>query len=226
MTDIAHEAGLVAASVIESPVGIADIVTMTTHKTLRAARGAIILAQEEIIKKVNRALLPGLQGGPFNNNIAGIAVGLNEALQPEFHKYAEQVIQNRAALEKAFIENGFTLVAGGGDKHLLLIDLRPLGLDGKTAAEKLAEAGIITNMNSIPWDNAPPTRPSGLRVGTPLLTTQGADANDMREIAGMFAEVLKNVSETAGAAEEVRTKVGNLMQRLRERRGAAFEVAA
>lgn len=207
LADVAHEAGLIAGGALTSPVGIADIVTMTTHKTLRSARGAIILADKDIIKKVNRAILPGLQGGPFNNNIAGIAVGLQEAMQPEFKQYAAQVIANAQALATALSEQGFHVVSGGTDKHLVLIDLRNMNITGKEASQRLAAADIITNMNTIPWDDQPPTNPSGLRLGTPLITTLGAKPEHMAEIARLIHSVVLE-NETA---EIVKTKVAALI---------------
>jgi glycine hydroxymethyltransferase len=194
LADIAHEAGLVAAGVLDSPVGVADIVTMTTHKTLRAARGAIILAPQDIIKKVNKAILPGLQGGPFNNNIAGIAVGLREAMQPEFKDYARQVLKNAQVLAAELLKHGFKLITGGTDKHLVLIDVTPLGMSGKEAAEKLERAGIIVNMNTIPGETRPPSNPSGIRLGTPLVTTQGLREDDMTDIAKQIKTVLLSSS--------------------------------
>jgi glycine hydroxymethyltransferase len=193
LADIAHEAGLVAAGVLDSPVGVADIVTMTTHKTLRAARGAIILAPQDIIKKVNKAILPGLQGGPFNNNIAGIAVGLREAMQPEFKDYARQVLKNAHVLAAELLKHGFKLITGGTDKHLVLIDVTPLGMSGKEAAEKLERAGIIVNMNTIPGETRPPSNPSGIRLGTPLVTTQGMREDDMKDIAKKIASILVHI---------------------------------
>lgn len=193
MADIAHEAGLVAAGVLPSPVGIADIVTMTTHKTLRAARGAIILAHQDIIKKVNKAILPGLQGGPFNNNIAGIAVGLQEALQPEFKQYAQQVITNAQALGEELIKYDFNLVSGGTDKHLLLVDLSNKGIYGKYTARALALADIIVNMNTMPGEKRAPSDPSAIRLGTPFVTTLGLKEEDMKQIAKLINDVV-NVS--------------------------------
>lgn len=190
MADIAHEAGLVAAGVLPSPVGIADIVTMTTHKTLRAARGAIILAHQDIIKKVNKAILPGLQGGPFNNNIAGIAVGLGEALQPEFKEYAQQVVKNAQVLAEELIKYDFNLVSGGTDKHLILIDLTNKGVFGKYTARALALAGIVVNMNTMPGEKRAPSDPSAIRIGTPFVTTLGLKEQDMREIAKLISEVV------------------------------------
>ena len=193
MADIAHEAGLVAAGVVDSPVGIADIVTMTTHKTLRCARGAIILASSEIIKKVNRAVLPGLQGGPFNNNIAGICVGLGEALKPEFKKYAEQILTNTRVLGEELTKLGFDLVSGGSDKHLLLIDMSNKGIFGKYTAKALNIAGIVVNMNTMPGETRPPSDPSAIRLGTPWITTRGMKEDEMKKIAELINQVVEEV---------------------------------
>lgn len=190
LADIAHESGLVASGSLPSPVDIADIVTMTTHKSLRAARGALILANQEIIKKVNRAILPGLQGGPFNNNIAGIAVGLQEALQPSFKDYTDQIIKNAQTLAEALQNKGYKVVSNGTDKHLVLVNTVSKGITGKQAAKALAAAGIICNMNTIPWDERTPRDPSGIRLGTPWITTQGAGEADMRNIAEFIDQTL------------------------------------
>ncbi len=190
MADIAHEAGLIAAGVLPSPVGIADIVTMTTHKTLRAARGAIILAHSEIIRKVNKSILPGLQGGPFNNNIAGIAIGLEEATKPEFRNYAQNIITNAKALADAMQAEGFHLVSGGTDKHLILTDLTNFGVSGKYAAKAMSACDIIVNMNTMPGETRTPSDPSAIRLGTPFVTTLGLQAPDMIQIAQMAKKVI------------------------------------
>jgi len=173
LADIAHEAGLIAAGVNKSPVGIADVVTMTTHKTLRSGRGALILAQEEIIKKINRAILPGLQGGPFNHSIAGICVGLGEALKPEFKEYAQQVLNNAKFLCEELKKYDFNIVSEGTDKHLILINLTNKPILGKKFARALDYAGIIANMNTMPQEKNSPANPSALRIGTPWVTTRG-----------------------------------------------------
>lgn len=190
MADIAHEAGLIAAGVIPSPIGIADVVTMTTHKTLRSGRGAIILAHKDLIQKINRAVLPGLQGGPHNHNIAGICVGLGEALKPEFKRYALQVITNAQSLAEELKKHNFNVVSGGVDKHLLLIDLTNMPLLGKKFARALDYAGIVANANPIPQDVRGPADPSGLRVGTPWLTTRGMKEPEMKQIASWINEVM------------------------------------
>ena len=191
MADIAHEAGLVAGGAFPSPVGIADVVTMTTHKTLRSGRGAIILAKKELIEKINRAILPGLQGGPHNHNIAGIAVGLGEAIKPTFKKYAKQVVANAQALGKALQDQGFKLVTDGTDKHLLLIDLSHEPLLGRPFARVLALAGITANYSTMPWDSRPPRNPSALRLGTPVLTTRGMKEKEMVKIAEWIREAMR-----------------------------------
>lgn len=183
MADIAHEAGLIAADVIPSPIGIADIVTLTTHKTLRSGRGAIILAHEDLIKKINLAVLPGLQGGPHYHNIAGICVGLGEALKIEYKRYARNVLGNAQALAKELEKLGFELVSGGTDKHLLLINLTNKPILGRAFARVLATAGIVANFNTMPQETRSPADPSALRLGTPWLTTRGMKTKEMKQIA-------------------------------------------
>ncbi len=195
MADIAHEAGLVAAGVVPSPVGIADVVTMTTHKTLRAGRGAIILASKDMIKKINRAVLPGLQGGPHNHNIAGICVGLGEALRPGFKTYAAGVVKNAQVLAEELKNHAFSIVSGGTDKHLVLIDLSDKPLLGKKFARALNYAGIVANANSVPQETRGPADPSGLRLGTPWLTTRGMKETEMKRIAAWIAEVMTIASQ-------------------------------
>jgi glycine hydroxymethyltransferase len=180
----------VAAGVVNSPVGIADIVTMTTHKTLRSGRGAIILARAELIKKINRAILPGMQGGPHNHNIAGITVGLGEALQPAFKRYAKQVVANAQALAAALLKYDFKLVSGGTDKHLLLIDLTNKPLLGRKFARALRYAGLVTNFNTMPQETRSPADPSALRIGTPWVTTRGMGKTEMKQIASWLNEVM------------------------------------
>lgn len=191
LADIAHEAGLIAAGVNSSPVGIADVVTMTTHKTLRCNRGAMILAREDLMKKINRAIFPGLQGGPHNHSIAGIAVGLKEAMQPEFKSYAKQVVKNAKQIAKSLEGFGFDIVSGGTDKHLVLIDLTNKGVFGKKFARALDFAGIVTNMNTMPQEKRSPADPSALRLGTPWLTTRGMKESEMKMIAGWMNQVME-----------------------------------
>lgn len=195
MADIAHEAGLVSAGVLNSPVGIADIVTMTTHKTLRCTRGSIVLAKKDLIERINKAVLPGLQGGPHNHNIAGIAVGLGEALQPSFKEYAQQVVENAKFLADELTSLGFDLVTGGTDKHLILIDLTNKGVFGKKTARALDYAGIVANMNTMPQETRSPADPSALRLGTPIVTTRGMKEKEMKQIAGWINEVVESAQK-------------------------------
>ncbi|MBP9758527.1 serine hydroxymethyltransferase [Candidatus Dojkabacteria bacterium] len=195
MADIAHEAGLIGAGVLNSPVGFADVVTLTTHKTLRSGRGAIIMAKQDLIKKINRGVLPGLQGGPFNNNIAGIAVGLGEALKPEFKKYAKQVIKNAQTLAEELTKFGFTIVSGGTDKHLVLVNMTNKGIYGKKTAKALNEAGIVLNMNTMPGETRVPADPSAIRMGSPLLTTRGMKEKEMIVIAGYINTVVEEIKQ-------------------------------
>lgn len=222
MADIAHEAGLVAADVIPSPVGVADIVTMTTHKTLRAGRGAIVLAEKELIRKINKAVLPGLQGGPHNHNIAGICVGLGEALTPEFRDYAQRVVRNAKCLAGELKARGFQLVSGGTDKHLLLIDLTDgEPLLGRKLARALDYAGMVVNFNTMPQETRSPADPSALRLGTPWVTTRGMAEEEMGHIAAWMAEVVKVVSPWGGRDFE---EFERLVSRSVEIRRIAVEV--
>lgn len=191
MADIAHEAGLIASGVNASPVGIADVITFTTHKTLRCNRGAIIMANEKLIKKINKAIIPGLQGGPHNHSIAGITVGLKEAMQPEFKQYSKQVVKNAQKLASELAKKDFVIVSGGTDKHLVLINLTNKGLFGKKFARALDHAGIIANMNTIPWETRSPIDPSGLRIGTPWITTRGLDEKHMVQISNWMDQVMQ-----------------------------------
>lgn len=197
MADIAHEAGLIAASVLNSPVGIADVVTMTTHKTLRSGRGAIILGKKDLIKKIDKGVLPGLQGGPFNNNIAGICVGLGEALQSDFKIYAKAVIDNAKVLAEALKGYGFDLLTGGTDKHLILINMTNKGIFGKYTARALNYAGLVCNMNTMPQENRSPADPSAIRLGTPSVTTRGLRVNEMKLIAKWINSVVEEIKPWA-----------------------------
>ncbi|MHC4124775.1 MAG: serine hydroxymethyltransferase, partial [Planctomycetota bacterium] len=183
ISDIAHIAGLVVAGLHKSPVPYADIVSSTTHKTLRGPRGGMLLCKREHINRVDKAVFPGLQGGPHMHNLTAIAVALAEANTPEFVAYAKQVVKNAKALAEKLLEFGFNLVSGGTDNHLILIDLRNKNISGKTLAKALDRAGIVTNHNSIPNDSAPPYNPSGLRIGTPAITTRGMKEEQARQIA-------------------------------------------
>lgn len=190
LADVAHEAGLIAGGAFPSPVGIADVVTMTTHKTLRSGRGAIILAKQELIENINRAILPGLQGGPHNHNIAGICVGLGEALTPSFKKYAHQIVTNAQSLADELQKQNFKLVTNGTDKHFVLINLAEEAILGRPFARVLALAGITTNYSTMPWDSRPPRNPSALRLGTPWLTTRGMKQKEMKQVAKWIREVM------------------------------------
>jgi glycine hydroxymethyltransferase len=190
MADIAHEAGLIAAGVNSSPVGIADVVTMTTHKTLRSGRGSLILAHQDMIKKINRAVLPGLQGGPFNHCIAGICVGLGEVNSPKFKEYAQQVVKNARKIASELQKYDFNIVSGGTDKHLVLINLNNKPLLGKKFARALDYAGIVANMNTMPQETKSPANPSALRIGTPWLTTRGMKEEEMELIANWMNKVM------------------------------------
>ena len=197
MVDMAHFAGLVAAGLHPNPVEYADIVTTTTHKTLRGPRGGMILCKEEYAKAIDKAVFPGIQGGPLMHVIAAKAVALGEALQPEFKVYAEQVIKNAKVLAAELIAKGLTIVSGGTDTHVMLVDVRNTGLTGKEAEHLLDEIGITANKNTIPFDPASPFVTSGVRLGTPALTTRGLKEDDMKEIADIIAVVLQNPEDTA-----------------------------
>lgn len=197
MVDMAHFAGLVAAGLHPNPVEYADIVTTTTHKTLRGPRGGMILCKEEYAKAIDKAVFPGIQGGPLMHVIAAKAVALGEALQPEFKVYAEQVIKNAKVLASELIAKGLTIVSGGTDTHVMLVDVRNTGLTGKEAEHLLDEIGITANKNTIPFDPASPFVTSGVRLGTPALTTRGLKEDDMKEIADIIATVLQNPEDTA-----------------------------
>jgi len=190
MVDMAHIAGLVAAGYHPNPVPVSDFVTTTTHKTLRGPRGGMILCKESYAKAIDKAVFPGIQGGPLMHVIAGKAVCLKEAMSQEFKNYQKQVIDNAQALAKALIERGFELVSGGTDNHLILIDLRNKGLTGKVAEKLLDDVGITVNKNAIPFDPQPPNITSGIRVGTPALTSRGMKEEEMEQIAELIDETL------------------------------------
>jgi glycine hydroxymethyltransferase len=188
--DIAHIAGLVVGGVHPSPVGIADVVTSTTHKTLRGPRGGMILCKKELAKDIDRAVFPGLQGGPHNHTTAGIAVAAHEASQPAFRDYARRVVDNARELAEALLARGFRLITGGTDNHLILIDLTPKNVTGKIAARALDRAGIVGNYNAIPFDPRKPFDPSGLRIGTPAITSRGMGKTEMRALAAWMDRVV------------------------------------
>ncbi|MBP5534419.1 MAG: serine hydroxymethyltransferase [Alphaproteobacteria bacterium] len=202
MVDMAHFAGLVAGNQYPSPLPIADVVTTTTHKTLRGPRGGMILTNNpDIAKKINSAVFPGLQGGPLEHVIAGKAVAFGEALKPEFSEYAEQIIQNSKALEKALMERDVDMVTGGTDTHLILIDLRSKGLKGNEVCDSLARANIICNKNAVPNDPEKPSITSGLRVGTPAGTTRGFGIHEFEDIGDMIADIIDGIKLTNGENE-------------------------
>ena len=209
MVDMAHFAGLVAAGLHPNPVEYADIVTTTTHKTLRGPRGGMIMCKEEYAKAIDKSIFPGIQGGPLMHVIAAKAVAFGEALQPEFKEYAKQVIVNAQTLANALQQEGFTIVSGGTDTHVLLVDLRTVGLTGKVAEHILDEVGITCNKNTIPFDPESPFVTSGIRLGTPALTTRGLNAEDMKEIASIIALVLKHPEDTE-AQEKAKQRVAKL----------------
>ena len=208
MVDMAHIAGLIAAGVHPSPMPYADVVTTTTHKTLRGPRGGLILSNdEELAKKFNKAVFPGIQGGPLMHTIAAKAVCLGEALKPEFRAYQQQVAENAQALANQLIAEGFKLVSGGTDNHLMLVDLTDMGVTGKDAEKQLDEVGITCNKNAIPYDTKSPFITSGLRIGTPASTTRGFVEEDMVEIGKLIAMTIKDFE---GNKEEVKKRVAAL----------------
>ncbi len=193
ISDIAHIAGLVVAGIHQSPVPYADIVSTTTHKTLRGPRGGMLLCKAEHADKVDRAVFPGLQGGPHMHTLTAIAVALAEADTPEFVAYAKQIVKNAKALAEKLLEYGFNLVSGGTDNHLILIDLRNKGIPGKKLAKALDRARIVSNYNTIPGDPAPPFNPSGLRLGTPAITTRGFKEPEAQQVAKFISKVAENI---------------------------------
>src|ERR687894_3022750 len=201
LTDMAHIAGLVAADVHPSPIPYSEIVTTTTHKTLRGARGGMILCREEFAKKMNSRVFPGMQGGPLMHAIAGKAVAFGEALQPEFTGYARRIVDNASALAEGLLEGGIDLVSGGTDNHLMLVDLRATGTNGKELEDSLEAVGITCNKNMVPNDPEPPTVTSGIRLGTAAMTTRGMGEEEMREIAEMIAKAARG--ETKGLKDRV-----------------------
>lgn len=205
MVDMAHIAGLVAAGIHPSPVPYADVVTSTTHKTLRGPRGGIILSNdEEIAKKINKAIFPGIQGGPLMHVIAAKAVCFREALSDDFKAYQAQIVKNAKALAEGLVDEGFKLVSGGTDNHLMLLDLTDTGITGKEAEAHLDEVGITVNKNAIPFDTRSPFITSGVRIGTPATTSRGFDEDDMREIAKLIKLA---VLDFDNSADEVRARV-------------------
>jgi glycine hydroxymethyltransferase len=212
MVDMAHIAGLVAAGLHPNPVPYAHFVTTTTHKTLRGPRGGMILCKEEFAKQIDKAIFPGIQGGPLMHVIAAKAVALGEALQDDFKTYAQNIVNNAKRLAEALKNEGFTLVSGGTDNHLLLVDLRPQGLTGKVAEKVLDEVGITVNKNTIPYDPESPFVTSGIRIGTAAVTTRGFGLEEMDEIASIISLVLKHHEDEA-KLEEARQCVAALTEK-------------
>jgi glycine hydroxymethyltransferase len=206
LTDMAHIAGLIAAGVHPSPVPYSEIVTTTTHKTLRGARGGMILCREEFAKKVNSRVFPGMQGGPLMHAIAGKAVALGEALQPEFEEYARNIVANCKVLAAGLMEGGLDLVSGGTDNHLILVDLKDTGATGKELEDSLEAVGITCNKNMVPNDPEPPTVTSGIRLGTAAMTTRGMGESEMQEIADII------VATTRGETDGLRDRVKALTE--------------
>jgi glycine hydroxymethyltransferase len=208
LVDMAHFAGLVAGGVYPSPVPHAQVVTSTTHKTLRGPRAGLILSTAELGPAINKSVFPGTQGGPLEHVIAAKAVAFGEALQPEFKKYSKQVVENAKVLAQALIDRGFAIVSGGTDTHLMLVDLRPKNLTGKAAEKILDQAGITVNKNTIPDDPQSPFVTSGIRLGTPALTTRGMGRSEMKQVAVLIDRVLTSPDEATVA--KVKGEVGEL----------------
>jgi len=209
MCDMAHYSGLIAAGEYPNPVPHADFVTSTTHKSIRGPRGGLILCKEQYAKDIDKSVFPGIQGGPLMHVIAAKAVAFGEALRPEFKTYQRQIRLNAAALAESLTENGFRIVSGGTDSHLMLVDLRPYGVTGKVAQIALDEAAITTNKNSIPFDPEKMFVTSGIRLGTPAVTTRGMKEPDMKMIAGFISDVLRNHAD-ADKLHQIRQQVIDL----------------
>ncbi|KAB2896411.1 MAG: serine hydroxymethyltransferase [Kofleriaceae bacterium] len=210
--DIAHIAGLVAAGVHPSPVPVADVVSTTTHKTLRGPRGGMLLCRETHQKAIDKAVFPGLQGGPHNHTTAGIAVALHEAAQPAFKAYAQQIVANARALAAALVEHGFDVITGGTDNHLVLVDVTGKGTAGKPLARALDAAGIVTNYNTVPFDPRKPFDPSGIRLGTPAVTSRGMREAEMKQIAAWMDAIAQAPADAALQAR-IRGEVKELTSR-------------
>ena len=212
MVDMAHFAGLVAGGAHPSPVPHAHVVTTTTHKTLRGPRSGLILCGQELAASIDRSVFPGQQGGPLMHVVAAKAVAFKEALQPEFAHYATQIVTNAKVLAEAIAGHGYRIVSGGTDTHLMLIDVFQKGMFGSEAEVALGEAGITVNKNAIPYDQNPPMKPSGIRIGTPALTTRGMKEPEMALIAGWIVSALENRGN-AGKLKQIRHEVGELAER-------------
>ncbi|TXG87162.1 MAG: serine hydroxymethyltransferase, partial [Thermomicrobiales bacterium] len=205
--DIAHPAGLIATGLLPTSIPHAHVTTTTTHKTLRGPRGGMIMTSEEFGKKIDKTIFPGLQGGPLMHVIAGKAVAFREALSPEYKRYAQQVIDNASAMSDTFIERGMKVISGGTDSHLLLLDVDSVGLSGKQAEKALDRVGITVNKNTIPGDPRPPTQASGIRVGSPAVTTRGFGLDESRWVANLIVDILRQPEDEtmlARAEDEVR----------------------
>ena len=209
MSDVAHIAGLIAAGLHENPCPVTDIVTTTTHKTLRGPRGAMIMCKKELAEKVDKCVFPLLQGGPHDHTTAAKAVAFGEALRPEFKDYAKQVVKNAKALGDELMARGLRLVTGGTDNHLLLVDLTPKGISGKQAEIALGEVHIYVNKNMIPFDPRKPMDPSGIRVGTPAATTRGFGESDMKVVGECIARTVENPGD-ASVKEKIRADIAEL----------------
>ncbi len=207
MVDMAHYAGLVAAGVHDNPVPVADFVTSTTHKTLRGPRAGVVLCKQEYLKAINSAVFPGLQGGPLMHAVAGKAVCFGEALTDDFRRYGQRIIDNARALAETLMRDGMRLISGGTDNHLMLVDVTSIGLGGKQAEKTLDECGITVNMNMIPFDTRKPMDPSGIRIGTPALTTRGMGTTEMEQVGRWISQALRHPEDSArhrAIREEVR----------------------
>jgi glycine hydroxymethyltransferase len=215
LADISHIAGLIAGNVHPSPFGIADVITSTSHKTLRGPRGAFIMCKPELAVQIDKAIMPGLQGGPHNHTTAAMAVAFAEAATDEFKTYAKQIVTNAQALAQALINKGYKLITNGTDNHLLLIDMAgSKNILGKEAATVLSKAGIICNANTIPFDTNPPLKPSGIRIGTPAITTLGMEASDMETIADFFERAIINQADDSALAT-IRAEVKTFLTKFR-----------
>jgi len=220
MADIAHIAGLVVGGVHPSPVPYVHVVTTTTHKTLRGPRGAMILVTKKGLKldekmgeKIDKAVFPGLQGGPHNNTTAGIAIALEKARSKSFVSYAKEIVSNAKVLADELLKHGFKLATGGTDNHLMVVDVRPFGIDGKIFAIALEKAGIVVNFNTIPHDPNPPFRPSGIRLGTPAITARGMKTSEMEKIAEWIYLVAKTKGQDKKVLKEINSQVKSLCRR-------------
>lgn len=212
MADIAHIAGLIATGIHPSPVSYSDFVTTTTHKTLRGPRGGVIMCKSDYAKAIDKAVFPGIQGGPLVHVIAAKAVAFKEALSEEFKKYQKKVVKNAKTLANALKKRGFKLVSNGTDNHLMLVDLTNFNITGKEAEEALDKAGITVNKNTVPFDTKPPTVTSGIRIGTPCVTTRGMGEEEMEEIAEIIDRIIKNISNES-VIKDMQKKVQALCKR-------------